>query len=51
MKTKGIPIPREGPKGLPRFWPGIADQSGGKDLSRGSGWSLSQVRSLGKGFC
>jgi hypothetical protein len=50
MKTEAIPMRREGGKGLPGLRPRITDQSGGKDLSCGSGWGLPQVRSLGKRF-
>jgi hypothetical protein len=49
-KTKAVAIRREAPPGFPLVWPGITDQSRGKDLSDRAGRSLPQVRSLGKGL-
>ena len=44
VKTKGVVISREGPPGLYLVWPCITDQSGSKDLRRGSGRGLSKIR-------
>ena len=46
-KTKGVAISREVPMGLPLVWPGIANQSRGKDLGDRAGRGLSQIGSLG----
>ena len=50
-KTEGVAIGREVPMGFKPVRPGITDQPGSKDLSDRAGRGLSQVRSLGKGFC
>jgi hypothetical protein len=45
-----VPLRGEVPKRFPLALSRFTDQSGGKDPSRGSGWGLPQVRSLGKRF-
>ena len=50
VKTKGVAIRRDTAPGFPLVRPGITDQPRGKDLSRGPGWGLSQIRPLGNGL-